>query len=85
MLIKNEHKYTSCLHYLIMSLIICYIGIYTQKKSLIRGKINSFEGVCGKNVSILITTCWQLLKLHFLCQKYVMTQHETKVVLGIQF
>ena len=85
MLIKNEHKYTSCFHCLKMSLIICYIGIYTQKKSLIRGKINSFEGVYDKNVSILITTCWQLLKLHFLPQKYVMTQHETKVVLGIQF
>ena len=45
---------------------ICYIGIYTQKKRLINGKMNSYEGLHEKNLSALVTTCRQLSKLQFL-------------------
>ena len=38
--------------------------LYHNKK-LISGKIWTVRKVCIKNVSNLITTCWQLLKLHF--------------------
>ena len=44
---------------------ICYIGIYTQKKRLINGKISSYEGLHEKNLSALVTTCRQLSKLQF--------------------
>ena len=38
---------------------------HTQKKRLIRGKMNSYEGLHEKNLSPLVTTCRQLSKLHF--------------------
>ena len=38
---------------------------HTQKKRLISRKMKSYEGLCEKNVSALITTGQQLSKLHF--------------------
>ena len=40
-----------------------------HNKKFISGKVNSYEGLRGKNVSVLITTCWQLSKVHFSARK----------------
>ena len=62
-LIKNEHRY--CVHCLIILHANDLLYWHTQKKRLISGKMNSYKGFCEKNLSALVTTCWQLMKLHF--------------------
>ena len=74
MLINNKNKHTSCFHCLIILLIICLYwhtpnicetSATPHNNKLIRGKMNSYAGLREKNLSVIITTCWQLSKVHF--------------------